>query len=201
MFVKEVKARRNAFPFGPSQPGARRSTPAANQKELNMKTERWNLLRTAVAAAAIAAALGAPALAQTAAHDHSAAAPHKLALNQGSKWGTDEPLRAGMGRIRGLVEPQLGAAHAGKLTPAQYRKLATQVETEVGGIVANCKLEPKADAMLHLVIADLGEGTEAMAGKNPKVRPALGLVKVAQAVNEYGSHFDDAGFKPIRIDH
>ena len=162
-----------------------------------MKTPNWTLLTTAVAAAAMAAALSLPALAQTAAHDHSAATPHKLALNQGRKWATDEPLRAGMGRIRGLVEPQLGAAHAGKLTPAQYRELATQVETEVGGVVANCKLEPEADAMLHLVIADLAEGADTMAGKNVKVRPVLGLVKVAQAVNQYGSHFDHPGFKPI----
>ena len=162
-----------------------------------MKTPNWTLLTTAVAAAAMAAALNLPALAQTAAHDHSAATPHKLALNQGRKWATDEPLRAGMGRIRGLVEPQLGAAHAGKLTPAQYRELATRVEAEVGGVVANCKLEPEADAMLHLVIADLAQGADTMAGKNVKVRPALGLVKVAQAVNQYGSHFDHPGFKPI----
>lgn len=166
-----------------------------------MKTPNWTLMTAAVAAAAMAAALSAPALAQTAAHDHSAAMPHKLTLNQGSKWATDEPLRVGMSRIRGLVEPQLGAAHAGKLTPVQYRELAAQIETEVGGIVANCKLEPKADAMLHLVIADIGAGTDAMAGKNAKTRPALGLVKVAQAVNQYGSYFDDPGFKPIRNVH
>ena len=162
-----------------------------------MKTPNRTSLTAAVAAVAMAAALSAPALAQTATHDHGAAAPHKLTLNQGRKWTTDEPLRAGMGRIRGLVEPQLGAAHAGKLTPAQYRELATQVETEVGGVVANCKLEPEADAMLHPVIADLAQGADTMAGKNPKVRPALGLVKVAQAVNQYGSHFDHPGFKPI----
>lgn len=166
-----------------------------------MKTPNWTLLSSAVAAVAMAAALSAPAFAQTAAHDHGAATPHKLALNQGRKWATDEPLRAGMGRIRGLVEPQLAAAHAGKLTPAQYRELATKVETEVGGIVANCKLEPKADAMLHLVIADLGEGTDAMAGKTAKLPAANGLVKVARAVNEYGSHFDHPGFKPIRNVH
>jgi hypothetical protein len=149
----------------------------------------------------MATALSLPALAQTAAHDHGAAAPHKLTLNHGHKWGTDAPLRAGMGRIRQLVEPQLAAAHAGKLTSAQYRELATQVETEVGGIVANCKLEPKADAVLHLVIADIGAGTDTMAGKDAKTRPALGLVKVAQAVNQYGSHFDDPGFKPIHTVH
>jgi hypothetical protein len=169
--------------------------------EVPMKTSNWTLLTTAVAAAATVAALSMPALAQTTTHEHSAAAPHKLTLNQGRKWATDEPLRAGMGRIRGLVEPQLGAAHAGRLTPAQYRDLAAQVETEVGGIVANCKLEPKADAMLHLVIADIGAGTDAMAGKDAKVRPSLGVVKVAHAVNRYGSHFDHPGFKPIRNVH
>ncbi|MDO9284167.1 MAG: hypothetical protein Q7U26_04670 [Aquabacterium sp.] len=155
---------------------------------------------TAVAVALVAAPVG-PASAQTTAHSHDAAAPHKLSLNQGRKWATDAPLRAGMSRIRGLVDPQLGAAHAGKLTPAQYRALATQVEAEVGGIVANCKLEPEADAMLHLVIADIGAGTDTMAGKDAKARPALGLVKVAQAVNQYGSHFDHPGFKPIRNVH
>ena len=155
---------------------------------------------TAAAVALIASSVG-PILAQTTAHSHDAATPHKLTLNQGRKWATDEPLRVGMGRIRGLVEPQLGAAHAGKLTPGQYREVATQVETEVGGIVANCKLEPKADAMLHLVIADIGTGTDTMAGKDAKTRPALGLVKVAQAVNQYGSNFDHPGFKPIRNVH
>lgn len=153
-------------------------------------------IATAAAVMLIAAPVG-PALAQTTAHSHDAATRHNLTLNQGRKWATDEPLRAGMGRIRVLVESQLGAAHAGKLTPTQYRELAMQVETEVGGIVANCKLEPKADAMLHLVIADIGAGTETMAGKDAKARPALGLVKVAQAVNQYGSHFDHPGFKPI----
>jgi hypothetical protein len=168
---------------------------------MEVKTPNRTLSTIAIAAAALAAALGAPALAQTAAHDHGAAAPHQLALNQGRQWSTDEPLRAGMGRIRSLVEPQLGAAHAGKLTPAQYREMATQIETEVGGIVANCKLEPKADAMLHMVIADIGAGTDAMAGKDAKTRPALGLVKVAEGLNQYASHFDHPGFKPIRNVH
>ena len=166
-----------------------------------MKTLNWTLLTTAVAAAAMAAALNAPALAQTAAHDHSAAMPHKLTLNQGRKWATDEPLRAGMGRIRGLVEPQLGAAHAGKLSTAQYAALAGQIETEVGGIVANCKLEPKADAVLHVVIGEIGAGTDAMAGKAAKQQPGQGLVQVAKAVNDYAGHFDHPGFKPIRNVH
>ncbi|MDZ5457956.1 hypothetical protein [Azohydromonas lata] len=75
------------------------------------------------------------------------------------------------------------------------------MEAEVGGIVANCRLEPKPDAMLRLVIADIGAGTDAMAGKDAKTRPALGLVKMAENLNQYGSHFDYPGFEPIHNAH
>lgn len=161
-----------------------------------------DLFIVAATTTVLAAASVGPARAQQAtAHSHEAATPHKLTLNHGRKWATDEPLRAGMERIRDLVEPQLGAAHADQLTPEQYKALADGIETEVGGIVANCKLEPKADAMLHVVIADLGDGTDVMRGKHTQLRPALGLVKVTQALNQYGRHFAHPGFKRIRDLH
>ena len=58
-----------------------------------------------------------------------------------------------------------------------------------------------ATAGIEEAIADIGAGTETMAGKDARARPALGLVKVAQAVNQYGSHFDHPGFTPIRNLH
>ena len=146
---------------------------------------------------AVALLLAGPALAQSAAHSHDAVTPHKLSLNQGHKWAADEALRNGMSRIRGLVEPRLADAHAGKLTAAQYRELATQIETEVGGIVANCKLDPQADAQLHLVIAGIGEGVEAMEGKAKKVKRQAGAVKVIDALEKYGAHFEHAGWQPL----
>ena len=166
-----------------------------------MTTLTGTKLATALAAAALAALFAGPVVGQTGTHGHDAAASSELTLNQGRKWTTDKPLRDGMDRIRGLVEPRLAAAHTGKLGPTQYQALAKQVETEVGSIVTHCKLEPKADAMLHLLIADLLQGTEAMAGKNAKLRPAQGLAKVALAVNQYGAHFDHPGFKPIPNSH
>ncbi|MEJ6001138.1 hypothetical protein [Paucibacter soli] len=160
-----------------------------------------NFLRAALAAMLMAGVSAAPATAQPAAHSHEASAPHKLSLDKGRKWATDAPLREGMSRIRELLAVQLAAAHAGKLDEAGYRELAGQVEAQVGAIVAQCKLEPRADAMLHLVIAELGEGSDAMAGKTGKLRPEQGLIKTAQAVNAYGSHFAHPGFKPLHIGH
>ncbi len=147
-------------------------------------------------AATLTCVVAVPAQAET--HSHEGMASGKLSLDHGRKWATDAPLRDGMSRIRMLVEPQLAAAHAGKLSPAQYAALAGQVETEVGSIVANCKLDPKADAVLHIVIGEIGAGTDAMAGKTSKQRPQQGLIQIAKAVNDYARHFDHPALKPIR---
>jgi hypothetical protein len=159
------------------------------------------LARTAIAVAiaAAAAVMSGPAQAQAQAqgHDHGHATPSRLELDHGRKWATDEPLRAGMTRIRSLAAAQLPAAHGGKLPAEQYVALAGQIEAEVGQIVAQCKLAPQADAMLHLVIAQIGAGTDAMAGRAGAVSPSQGLAKVVLALNDYARFFDHSGFKPI----
>ena len=149
----------------------------------------------------LALALSSPlaVLAASDAHDHGKSAPHKLELNAGKKWETDAPLRKGMDGIRGLVAPQLKAAHAGKLSAAQYKQLAGKIEREVAGIVENCKLEPAADAQLHGLIAEIGAGVDAMNGKSADTRPVDGLLKVTHAVNQYPHYFDHPGFRALPI--
>ena len=150
----------------------------------------------AIAAALFAVALAAPVHAQTHAHDHGTA-PAKLQLDHGRKWATDAPLRTGMANLRALVAPQLASARAGKLSAEQARALAPKLEAAVGGIVANCKLAPEADAMLHLVIADIIAGTDVLAGREARHRASEGLVTVAHALDQYGRYFDHPGFKPL----
>ena len=167
-----------------------------------MNALRATKLAAAALSIALAAAVHAQTPAQPPAHDHGhAAAPAKLALDHGKKWSTDAPLRDGMAKIRALVEPKIDAAHAGRITPAQYKEIASGVETEVASIVANCKLPPEADAMLHLVIADLVHGADVMAGKEPKAKPLQGFGVTVTALNNYGRYFDHPGFKPIATGH
>ena len=155
-------------------------------------------IRQAVLATAVALAFGAPALAAGDAHEHGHGAQEaKLVLNHGKKWQTDEPLRQGMGNIRAALAKDVKAIHANKATPQQYQALAKRVEGEIAGIVRNCKLEPEADAQLHLVIAELMSGAEAMQGKEKGVKPRAGAERVAKALNAYGEHFEHAGWKRI----
>lgn len=132
-------------------------------------------------------------------HEHDTVA--RLALDHGKKWDTDAPLREGMSRIRGIVEPQLDAVHERKLTRAQYRQMARDIEGEIAYIVDNCKLDPRADAVLHSVIAELGEGVEALANESNEHRPEAGVARVVRALDDYGTYFDHPGWKPIRSGH
>lgn len=153
----------------------------------------------ALTAGALGLALNGTALAQ-AGHDHGDAGAHQLTLNQGKKWATDAPLRKSMTRIRELVAPQIDAAHTGKLDAAKYKALAGQTEQQIGVIVQECKLEPAADEVLHVLIARMGESLDVMAGKTGGKQDEA-LVQLARTVNDYGTHFEHPGFKPIALNH
>jgi hypothetical protein len=147
-------------------------------------------------------AAGPTLAANTAAHDHGDAHGHDgaattLEMNAGKKWETDAALRKAMNDIRQTVAGSLHAIHENRLPAAGYGELASKVEGAVGEIVANCKLAPKADAQLHLIVADLLAGAEQMAGKGKAAQRRDGAVKVIGALEKYGTYFDHPGFQPI----
>lgn len=150
----------------------------------------------------LAIALSSPlAVLAADAHDHGKSAPHKLELNAGKKWGTDPALRQAMSGIHGSVTHALPAAHSGKATAADYDAFGKEVTAQITYMVENCKLDPKADAQLHLIVADIMEGVEAAQGKHGEKKRATGVVRVAQAANAYGKHFDHAGWQAIKLPH
>lgn len=145
------------------------------------------MIRKTALAITVALAFGAPLAYGQAGHDHGhAASEAQLVLNQGKKWPTDAPLRQGMENIR----TALGGG-------MKYGALATKVSTEVAGIVQNCKLEPEADAQLHLVIADIMAGVEMLEGKVKGETRRAGAERIARALDAYGEHFDHAGWKRL----
>lgn len=149
----------------------------------------------------IAATLTTPLTALAVDHSsHGAAASQKMELNAGKKWATDDPLRQAMTAIKAAVATTLPAAHAGKATKADYDAFGKEVTAQVTYVVQNCKLDPKADAQIHIVIGDMMNGVEMAEGKQHG-KEASGVVKVAQALNMYGKYFDHAGWQPIALPH
>ena len=141
--------------------------------------------------------LGLPAtttLATEPGHHHEPGSASKLQLKGGQKWPTDEALRQGMVNIRKAVTPDLPAIQRDKLNTQGYDQLAGKINAQVAYIVQNCHLEKEADAMLHLVLADIMAGADAMAGKDKQVSRQAGALKVVQALEDYGNYFDPPGW-------
>ena len=152
-------------------------------------------LSTAVTGTSVAATAGA---APGHKHEHgSEKAMATLQLNAGKKWETDAALRQAMGNLREAMAASLHKIHEDRLSKDGYASLAKKVESEVGNIVANCKLGTQADEQLHLVITDLLAGAEQMAGKAKAVKRRDGAVRVIGALEKYGNYFDDPSFKQI----
>jgi hypothetical protein len=130
-------------------------------------------------------------------HSHGSTEPTKLQFNAGKKWATDQPLRQAMSDINQAMAKALPAIHKNQFGNGEYQALATTVSEKVAYAVENCKLEPKADAMLHLVIADLMAGAESMEGKTAKSRHD-GAVQVLEALKSYGKYFQHTGWKTAK---
>jgi hypothetical protein len=131
-------------------------------------------------------------------HKH-AASQAKLTFNEGKKWHADEPLRLAMSHIRASVTTALPAIHSGKLTPAQYDALGKEIEGQIAFIVQNCKLDPKADAQLHIVIGDIAAGLELATAKLSTKKRASGIHKIAVSLNTYGKYFDHPDWQAIAL--
>lgn len=131
-------------------------------------------------------------------HDHghgdADAAAASLRLNDGKKWQTDEPLRAGMTAIRDDVQAAVKPIHANTYSPDEYKGLGTRIEAELGKIVANCKLPKDVDDQLHLVLAQISAGADTMKKDGDRMK---GAVQVLNGLDSYEKFFDHPGWKPI----
>ena len=130
-------------------------------------------------------------------HGESGTAVQKLQLNAGKKWATDAALRQSMDGINQAMATALPLIHKDRFGDSDYAALATTINQKVGYAIEHCKLEPKADAMLHLVIAELMAGAEIMEGKTAAARHD-GAVRVRQALESYGKYFQHPNWKTAR---
>lgn len=105
------------------------------------------------------------------------------------RYETDAPLRKGMGQIRTAVDA-MGHYEHGHMGPEQAVALATQVQQQVAYLIANCKLAPQADAALHVIIAKLSTGAQAIKS-SPTDLSAIPPMR--DALQSYAHQFNDPG--------
>lgn len=130
-----------------------------------------------------------------AAEPHAHAATAKISLDHGKKWPTDEALRRGMGEIRTAMADALPPIHARKFSRAAFEQLSGRVQGQIDYVTANCKLPEEADHQLHVVLEQILDG---IAGMKADTGRAKGAVRIVQALELYGAHFDHAGWQPLK---
>ncbi len=134
--------------------------------------------------------------AATQAHDAHAAPAHATAglaaLHrdaQGHRWATDAALRQNMARLRTAVEQ----APAG-MDAAAAARLADAVDRAIADLVAQCRLAPEADAVLHVLLGEFAAAAQAL---RADAQAAAGRPRLLAALNAYPQYFDDPGFAPL----
>lgn len=127
-------------------------------------------------------------------HSHHAAEADHLKLNNGKKWATDANLRLGMERIRDALSSEMTAIHNGKMTATQYQGFVQKVNEQISFMVQNCKLDKEADTVLHLVLAGLVSGADAISAAGDEHSRHLGVEKILHGLNDYVTYFDHPGW-------
>jgi hypothetical protein len=157
------------------------------------------MVRQSAVAVGLALAVGAGAAAGAASPAHPQETPVVLALklDAGKKWRTDEPLRNAMSDIRDSVAAESHALRAGTMNAATYEALARKIDARTADIVVNCKLAPDADAQLHVVLAQLMQGSVAMKGQDPSLARRTGADRIVGALEAYARHFEHPGWKSL----
>ncbi|HSM12305.1 MAG TPA: DnrO protein [Lysobacter sp.] len=124
-------------------------------------------------------------------HEHHAPATASQEV-PAQRYATDAPLRKGMAQIRIAVDA-LGHYERGHMGAQQAVTFATTIQEQIAYLVANCKLEPQADAALHGIIAKLGAGAQAL--KNDPADLAA-IPPMREALADYRRTFDDPASEP-----
>lgn len=127
-------------------------------------------------------------------HGHDAHAAAALSLDQGKKWQTDAPLRRGMQSINDAVKKAIPAFHHEELGRADAERLAQHVTEQVNYLVANCKLEPEADVVLHVLIGEMLGAADKLSHDPLSDQGMPGLVN---ALQQYPVYFDHQGWSGI----
>lgn len=161
---------------------------------------RWKNIAATLSAALLMGIYAGNALAEKHSHSHDATEPAQLTLDNGQKWATDANLRLAMERIRNALAAELPAIHADKITAGQYQALAQKVNEQIEFMVKNCKLDPKADAMLHLVLADIIAGADDMSETSGN-KGRKGAEKIVHALESYGKFFKHPGWHGVSTAH
>lgn len=95
------------------------------------------------------------------AHRHADPEAPGAAASTVAAYAGDAALRTAMERVRNAVGAFDHARH-GHMGPEQVRALSAHLDEQVVRVFRECRLPPREDASLHVILATLGKASRAM---------------------------------------
>jgi len=130
-------------------------------------------------------------------HDHGKS-DLVLTLNNDQKWPTDQPLRENMSAIHNHIKSRLGRIKGEKMTDNEYIDLSKKIKENIDAIFANCKLTPKADAQLHIVLAGMLSANSKLSGNVTTKEKAAAVMEILKNYKVYLKYFDHSEVKKTK---
>ncbi|MBA3486066.1 MAG: DnrO protein [Lysobacter sp.] len=143
-----------------------------------------------LAAVLLLAGMAVPTVHAQDGHRHHAPAKKSAQEPVAGRFATDAPLRKGMAEIRKAVDA-LGHYEPGHMGSEQAVDFAGQIQHQVDYLIANCKLDRKADAALHGIIARLAGSARALQSRPSDL---TAIPPMRDALQQYALQFDDRGW-------
>ncbi|HJV26777.1 MAG TPA: hypothetical protein VJ673_13905 [Aromatoleum sp.] len=116
-----------------------------------------------------------------------------VAIEAARGWRPDERVRIGMDDIRGAII----AVQSARPDAAQLENLGHKIESRVTPLIACCTGSTAAERHLHMLLAEMADGTDLMRRAANVEGRRMGLLKVMQALNLYGVLFQHPGWRPL----
>ncbi len=110
-----------------------------------------------------------------------------LSLNNGKKWNTDATLKKNMAAMRKEFHVAHQMMSDTKKPTQTFNDLAATIKSATTDIVKNCKLDPKADTTLHVVLGKLLNAADELGHEKAA---ANAMKNVHTALNTYADYFD-----------
>ncbi|MCC4117727.1 hypothetical protein LLG90_20405 [Aromatoleum toluclasticum] len=154
-------------------------------------------MRTNLPSLAVAGAL---AFAATAAYAAAGVVPVNLApvtAEAARNWRPDERVRSGIDDMRAAIVANASLRTQAATDAARLAELGGTLEARVAAMIACCTQDGVASRHLHMLLVEMADGIALMQGAAHADARRMGLLKVVQALNLYGTMFSHSGWRAL----
>ncbi|NMG42918.1 hypothetical protein GPA22_04110 [Aromatoleum toluvorans] len=113
------------------------------------------------------------------------------------RWRPTEEVRGGIDEIRTAISTSVDAGPARPLDAVRLAELGRTIDAQISQLLACCTKDETSVRHLNMLLAEMSDGTQLMRRAGSVDARRMGLLKVLQALNLYGTLFDHPGWRAL----